>query len=81
VVWARDLRVVVIASRAEVLGEQTQKGVFPGEIGPFCVCSPVELDLDDDGAALSATGTHRRHSDAAAPALQLVDQRGDHPRA
>ena len=38
------------------------------------------LDLDDDGAALAAAGAHRRHADAAAAPLQLVDQRGHHPR-
>ena len=40
-----------------------------------------QLDLDDDGAALAAACTHRGDTDAAAPAPQLVDQRGDHARA
>src|SRR5690348_17547413 len=39
------------------------------------------LDLDDDGAALAAASTHRRDTDTAATPLQLVNQRGDHPRA
>ncbi len=32
-------------------------------------------------AALAAAGAHRGHTDAAAAALQLVDQRRDHARA
>ena len=41
----------------------------------------VDLDLDDDGAALAATRAHRGHADAAAASLQFVDQRRHHPRA
>ena len=42
--------------------------------------APRWLDLDDDGAALATAGAHRGDADAAAATLQLVDQRGDHPR-
>src|SRR5690349_23176035 len=40
----------------------------------------IPLDLDDDGAALAATGAHRRDADATAAAGQLVGQRGHHAR-
>ena len=39
----------------------------------------VELDLDDDGAALATARAHRRDADAPTTPLQLVNERRHHP--